>query len=104
MTRSPRGAAALQVDVAGPASEPIQAGVTSRGPSAPGRKVAWGRGLLLSLLAAFAVPVGLGLYADFGEVSATLAGFRWDLMPVLLGLTTLNYLVRYLRWRTAHEA
>jgi uncharacterized protein (TIRG00374 family) len=99
MTLSPRGAAALQVDVAGPASEPIQAPVTSRGPSAPGRRVPWGRGLLLSLLAAFAVPAGLGLYADFGDVSATLAGFQWSLMPVLLGMTALNYLVRYLRWR-----
>jgi uncharacterized protein (TIRG00374 family) len=99
MTLSPRGVAALQVDVTSLQSGPTQAGVTSRAPSAPGRRVPWGRGLLLSLLAAFAVPVGLGLYADFGEVSATLAAFQWDLMPVLLGLTALNYLVRYVRWR-----
>ena len=99
MTLSPRGAAALQVDVTSLPSEPIQAGVTSCRPSAPGRRVAWGRGLLVSLLAAFAVPVGLGLYADFGDVSTTLAGFQWNLMPALLGMTVLNYLVRYLRWR-----
>ena len=99
MTLSPRGAAALQVDVTSLPSEPIQAGVTSRGPCATGRRVAWGRGLLVSLLAAFAVPVGLGLYADFGDISATLAGFQWNLAPALLGLTALNYLVRYLRWR-----
>jgi uncharacterized protein (TIRG00374 family) len=51
------------------------------------------------VVAAFAVPTGLGLYADFGRVSTTLAGFQWNLMPALLGLTALNYLVRYLRWR-----
>ncbi len=63
------------------------------------RKIGWGKGLVLSLLAAFAVLTGLGLYGDFADVSSTLAGFRWSLMPALLGLTTLNYVVRYLRWR-----
>jgi len=99
MTVSPRGAAALQVDVTTLPSEPIRAVVTPLEPSATGRRVAWGWGLLVSLLAAFAVPTGLGLYADFGHVSTTLAGFQWNLMPALLGLTALNYLVRYLRWR-----
>jgi len=99
MTLSPRGAAALQADVSSLPSEPIQAEITSGGPSATGRGVPWGRGLLISLLAAFAVPAGLGLYADFGDVSATLAGFQRSLVPALLGLTALNYLVRYLRWR-----
>ena len=100
MTLSPRGAAALQVDVTSLPSEPIQAEITCGAPSAAaGHRVPWGRGLLISLLAAFAVPAGLGLYADFGDVSATLAGFQWNLMPALLGLTALNYLVRYLRWR-----
>jgi uncharacterized protein (TIRG00374 family) len=104
MTLSPRGAAALQVDVTSLPSEPIEPGITRRGPSAgAGRRVTWGRALLLSLLAAFAVPMGLGLYADFGDVSATLAGFQWNLMPALLGLTALNYLVRYLRWRRLLE-
>ena len=100
MTLSPRGAAALQVDVTTLPSEPIRAGVTPLEPSASaGPKVAWGRGLLVSLLVACAVPAGLGLYADFGDVSTTLAGFQWNLMPALLGLTALNYLVRYVRWR-----
>ena len=99
MTLSPRSAAALQVDVTSLPSEPIETGVTYRQPPAAGRRITWGRALLLSLLGAFAVPMGLGLYADFGDVSATLAGFQWNLMPALLGLTALNYLVRYLRWR-----
>jgi uncharacterized protein (TIRG00374 family) len=68
-------------------------------PAAATRKIGWGKGLLLSLVAAFAVLTGLGLYGDFADVSSTLAAFRWNLIPALLGLTTLNYLVRYLRWR-----
>jgi uncharacterized protein (TIRG00374 family) len=100
MTLSTRGAADLQVDVTSLPSEPSETGVTSREPpAASGRRVPWGRGLLVSLLAAFAVPTGLGLYADFGDVSATLAAFHWNLAPALLGLTALNYLLRYLRWR-----
>jgi uncharacterized protein (TIRG00374 family) len=63
------------------------------------RKKGWVRGLLLSLVAAFAVLAGLGFYADFADVSSTLATFRWNLIPALLGITTINYLVRYLRWR-----
>ena len=103
MTLSPRGAAALQVDVTSLPSEPIQAEITSGAPPAAGRGVPWGRGLLISLVAAFAVPMGLGFYADFGDVSTTLAGFQWNLVPALLGLTALNYLVRYLRWRKLLE-
>ena len=68
-----------------------------------GSRTVWGRGLLISLLVAFAVPTGLALYGDFGDVSATLAGFRWDIMPAILGLTAVNYLVRYLRWRKLLE-
>jgi len=100
VTRSPHSASGLRVDVAHPPGEPLDAGVPSRQRSpAAGPRGAWGRGLLVSLLAAAAVLTGLGLYADFGDVSATVAGFQWKLLPALLGLTALNYLVRYLRWR-----
>ena len=68
-----------------------------------GLRAGWGRGLLVSLLVVFAVPTGLALYGDLGDVSATLARFRWDIMPVILGLTAANYLVRYLRWRKLLE-
>ena len=68
-------------------------------PKAPITRATWGRGLVVFLLAALAVPTGLGLYADFRDVSATLTGFRWALMPALIALTLANYLVRYLRWR-----
>lgn len=42
--------------------------------------------------------VGLGLYADFGDLGEALADFRWALFPVALGLTFVNYLARFWRW------
>jgi glycosyltransferase 2 family protein len=46
-----------------------------------------------------AVAVGLGLYADFGRVGDELASFRWELFPLALALTALNYLIRFWRWQ-----
>jgi uncharacterized membrane protein YbhN (UPF0104 family) len=46
-----------------------------------------------------AVAVGLGLYADFGQLGDELASFRWELFPLALALTALNYLLRFLRWQ-----
>lgn len=100
MTVSLRDAAGPPAGAAPPPGAPLEDGAPSRHPTAAaGPRGAWGRGLLVSLLAAVAVLTGLGLYGDFGAVSATLAGFRWNLLPALVGLTALNYLVRYLRWR-----
>ena len=50
---------------------------------------------LLGLL----VAVGLGLYGDIHETGVRLAGFRWQLVPVILGLTMFNYLLRSWRWQ-----
>jgi glycosyltransferase 2 family protein len=46
-----------------------------------------------------AVAVGLGLYADFGKLGDELASFRWELFPLALVLTSLNYLLRFWRWQ-----
>ena len=46
-----------------------------------------------------AVAIGLGLYADFGSLRAELASFRWELFPLALALTALNYLLRFFRWQ-----
>jgi glycosyltransferase 2 family protein len=46
-----------------------------------------------------AVGIGLGLYADFGALGDELAGFRWELFPIALALTALNYLIRFGRWQ-----
>jgi uncharacterized membrane protein YbhN (UPF0104 family) len=45
------------------------------------------------------VALGLGLYADFGRLSDELASFRWELFPLALALTALNYLLRFWRWQ-----
>jgi uncharacterized membrane protein YbhN (UPF0104 family) len=45
------------------------------------------------------VALGLGLYADFGRLGDELASFRWELFPLALGLTALNYLMRFWRWQ-----
>jgi uncharacterized membrane protein YbhN (UPF0104 family) len=43
--------------------------------------------------------VGLGLYADFGRLGDELRSFRWELFPLALALTALNYLIRFWRWQ-----
>ena len=48
---------------------------------------------------AVVVTDGLGLYADFGQLRAELASFRWELFPLAAGLTALNYLLRFWRWQ-----
>jgi glycosyltransferase 2 family protein len=57
------------------------------------------RGLVLVAILAVAVAVGLGLYADFGRLGDELGGFRWELFPLALTLTALNYLIRFWRWQ-----
>ena len=43
--------------------------------------------------------LGLGLCADFGSLGDELASFRWELFPLALALTALNYLLRFCRWQ-----
>ena len=43
--------------------------------------------------------VALGVYADFGKLGDELASFRWELFPLALALTTVNYLLRFWRWQ-----
>jgi uncharacterized membrane protein YbhN (UPF0104 family) len=47
---------------------------------------------------AVAVLVGLAFYADFG-LGAELESFRWELFPLALALTALNYVLRFWRWQ-----
>jgi len=44
------------------------------------------------------VVLGLGLYADFGDLGDALAEFRWRWFGPAVALTTLNYLIRFVRW------
>jgi glycosyltransferase 2 family protein len=43
------------------------------------------------------VTAGLALYSDFGLLDE-LGSFRWELFPLALALTALNYLIRFGRW------
>lgn len=56
------------------------------------------RSLLLCLAAALLVFLGLSLYADVSKVGAALLRFQWALLPAILGLTLLNYAIRFLKW------
>lgn len=42
--------------------------------------------------------LGLGLYADFGDLADALGRFRWAFFPAALALTFLNYVLRFVRW------
>lgn len=38
------------------------------------------------------------LYADFTKMLRTLANFQWKYLPFILGLTLLNYALRFIKW------
>ncbi|MBP1465981.1 flippase-like domain-containing protein [Candidatus Chloroploca sp. M-50] len=54
--------------------------------------------LLASLLIGLAVMIVIGLVSDVREVARDLGSFQWALMPLILGLTLLNYLLRWAKW------
>jgi len=56
------------------------------------------RRIVITVLGGIIVYVALSFYADFSAVVNTLAGFRWHLVPVVLALTLLNYLLRFVKW------
>ena len=55
--------------------------------------------LLLSLVLGAVVFVGLSAYADFSDVADGFGRFRWQFLPLVLGLTFLNYVLRFLKWQ-----
>ncbi|NWF78460.1 MAG: flippase-like domain-containing protein [Chloroflexi bacterium] len=54
--------------------------------------------LLVSLLLGLAVVIVMGLVSDASAVRQAFGTFRWALLPAILGLTALNYLLRWLKW------
>ena len=52
----------------------------------------------LVLIFAIIIYVILGIYADFGDLLSALESFDWRYVILLLGLTTLSYLIRFVRW------
>jgi uncharacterized protein (TIRG00374 family) len=41
----------------------------------------------------------LAFYADAPRMLAVLAHFRWEFLPLILGLTTFNYVGRFVKWQ-----
>ncbi len=54
--------------------------------------------LILGLLFGVAVIVGVALVADLHKVLSTVRAFEWGWLPVILGLTSFNYLLRFFKW------
>ena len=57
-----------------------------------------GRNLVLAVVLGVAVFAALSVFADFGKVSAALSGFDLALIPAVLGLVSLSYAGRFVRW------
>jgi uncharacterized protein (TIRG00374 family) len=57
-----------------------------------------GKNLVLAVVLGVAVFAALTVFADFGKVSAALSGFDLALIPAILGLVSLSYAGRFLRW------
>jgi uncharacterized protein (TIRG00374 family) len=57
-----------------------------------------GKNLVLAIVLGVAAFAVLSVFADFGKVSAALAGFNLALIPAILGLVSLSYAGRFLRW------
>src|SRR3990172_5295640 len=54
--------------------------------------------LLISLLLGVVVFAGLTFYADFTDVIHSLGAFRWELLPLILLLSSGNYVFRFIKW------
>jgi glycosyltransferase 2 family protein len=55
--------------------------------------------LLVSLMLGALVFIGLSAYADFGDVVAGLGRFKWEYLPLVLALTSVNYVLRFVKWQ-----
>jgi len=54
--------------------------------------------IFASVLIGIAVFIAIGLFSDLRAVGGDFRTFAWHLLPAILGLTALNYLLRWLKW------
>lgn len=54
--------------------------------------------LLASMLLGIVVFAGLLIYGDLRDVGRGFRDFRWELMPLILLVTSGNYLLRFVKW------
>jgi uncharacterized protein (TIRG00374 family) len=57
-----------------------------------------GRNLVLAIALGAAAFLAISLLSDFGALSSALAGFDLALIPAILGLVSLSYAGRFVRW------
>ena len=55
--------------------------------------------IILGVVFGIIVLVALSLFADIRTLPDTLARFRWELLPLIVGLTLLNYGLRFVKWQ-----
>jgi uncharacterized protein (TIRG00374 family) len=55
--------------------------------------------LLISIVFGALVFIALSFYADFSDVIDGLGRFKWEYLPLILGLTSVNYVLRFLKWQ-----
>lgn len=56
-------------------------------------------GVISSLVLAAFVMAAIALYADLPEMLKALVNFRWEFLPLILGLTLFNYFWRFIKWQ-----
>lgn len=56
-------------------------------------------GLIFSLALALVVMTAIALYGDLPHLVSAIAHFRWEFLPIILGLTLFNYCGRFLKWQ-----
>src|SRR5438067_13070457 len=56
-------------------------------------------GIISSLVLAALVMAAIALYADFPQMLKALVNFRWEFLPLILGLTLFNYFWRFIKWQ-----
>lgn len=54
--------------------------------------------IIFSIIAGVIVYLGFSIYADFDNLARAVVEFNWRYFPLVLSLSLLNYLVRYLKW------
>jgi uncharacterized protein (TIRG00374 family) len=64
----------------------------------PGIERYW-RHLLAGLVIGVLVVLVLAVVADGRRLAASLTSFTWSLLPLILGLTSCNYALRFMKWQ-----
>ena len=54
---------------------------------------------IVALIIGALVFLGISAYGDFGKVAHRLGDFRWQFLPLILLLTSLNYVLRFFKWQ-----